>query len=162
LRDVDVFEECENLALERLKQTPGLASIKTWDIGLREALYAEQELTHGFAPAELPALLISCSEDFATVAPFTSGELAYQVPLRVITIVRAQEKTTAQRTARALQWQVERVLHAARTNRAALSMRHLIVERMRVGRDVRKAANYWFGLGQIDATLQAIVPIEEA
>lgn len=156
---MDIYLEIEQAVFEMLRPAPGLSSVRTIEVGIREALFLGDQPARGFNPGELPAINISAVAEPAESDPFTAGEIRYVVPVTVLIITRDQDKSVARSSVRSLQWEVEKLIHQARRSANALGPNAVVTGVVRSSVAVVQERPAHFGLAQIDFSVTKVVPL---
>lgn len=155
----DIYIEIEQAVLEMLRQAPGLAGVRTFEAGIREALFSGEAPARGFNPAELPAINVSAVAEPCESEPFSAGEIRYQVPVTVIIVTRNPAKGSARSSARAIQWEVEKLVHQARRSSNTLGANAVVTGLVRSSLVVIQDQPAHFGLAQVDFTVTKVVAL---
>lgn len=155
----DIYVAVEQAVLDMLRQAPGLAGVKTFEADIREALFTGESPARGFNPGELPAINVSALADPCESDPFTAGEIRYQVPVTVLIVTRHQDKGGARSAARAIQWEVEKLVHGARRSANPLGPSSFVTGSVRSSLAVIQDRPAHFGMAQVDFTVTKVVPL---
>ncbi|GIU80181.1 MAG: hypothetical protein KatS3mg005_3419 [Bryobacteraceae bacterium] len=155
----DIYFATEQAVLDMLRQAPGLAMVKTFEADIREAFFSGESPARGFNPGELPAVNVSAVAEPCESEPFTAGEIRYQVPVTVVIVTRHQDKGLARSAARAIQWEVEKLVHQARRSANPLGPNSVVTGPVRSSLAVIQDRPAHFGLAQVDFTVTKVVPL---
>lgn len=155
----DIYSEVEQAVLEMLRDAPNLAGVKTFEADIREALFSGELPARGFNPGELPAINVSAMAEPCESEPFTAAEIRYQVPVTVLIVTRHQEKGAARSAARAIQWEVEKLIHGARRSANPLGPSSIVTGPVRSSLAVVQDRPAHFGLAQVDFTVTKVVQL---
>lgn len=121
------LSQLEEGILALLRAAPGLQLVRTFEPEVRECLFSGDKLIDGFRAEELPAVNVTAQLQSLNSIPFTASEIGYEIPITVVSIVRAQKKDEARQTAAALSEEVQRVLNAARKSDSGLGANTLVI-----------------------------------
>jgi hypothetical protein len=155
----DIYIAAEQAVLDMLRQAAGLSMVKTFEADIREALFSGESPARGFNAGELPAINVSAVAEPCESEPFTAGEIRYQVPVTVLIVTRHQDKGAARSAARAIQWEVEKLVHGARRSANALGPDSIVTGPVRSSLAVIQDRPAHFGLAQVDFIVTKVVPL---
>lgn len=155
----DLYDDVEKRVLALLKAWDGLRTVRTFEAEVRESLYSADQPVKSFQPTELPAIQVTAVNNPTESEPFSAGEMKYSVPVTVFVIVRGTVKDQVRRDLRALQFEVEKCLNRARRSTDELGVNAVVMGRLQSTVAVAQDSMFYFGLGQVEATVVKVVEL---
>jgi hypothetical protein len=155
---MNFFTETEMAVLSILQAAQGAEEIHTWEDELREVLFSGEQLSKGFRLAELPAVMVTTSQDPTRSSQFTSGEIRYAIPVQVLLITAAQQKEDARSMLLGLMRTLERALHQARRS-DSLGPNTFIADDLVSSHVIVQDRPYHFAVGNITAMVTKVVEV---
>lgn len=149
----DIYSDFEQAVVTVLQAQDDLASVKTWETEPREVLFTAEAFSKGFRPDELPAVICSTLLDFERSSQWTSGEIAYAVPLQIFVLTRAANKADARAACLPLQRAIVRALHQLRRTNGALGFNCWITGDVQSSFSLTTQAPYCYAVGNVAATI---------
>jgi hypothetical protein len=153
---MNFFTETENAVLAVLQGAAGADAVQTWEDELREVLFTGEQLSKGFRLAELPAVMVTTSQDPTRSSQFTSGEIRYVIPVQILLITAAQKKEDARTAVLGLMRAMEAALHAARRS-DSLGPNSFIADDLVSSHVIVQDRPYHFAVGNITAMVTKVV-----
>ena len=143
-----------------LKAAPGLASIKTFEAEIKDALFVGDKLSQGFTSGALPAINLSMNLTPTKSSQFTAGEKRYDVPLTVVVITSSGNLTTARDNSIEYAFAVEAALNDLRRSGNPLGRNILLTGDISVGAaSVVHEKPMAFAWVSIEATISVVVTL---
>jgi hypothetical protein len=153
---MNFFTETENAVLAVLQGAAGADAVQTWEDELREVLFTGEQLSKGFRLAELPAVMVTTSQDPTRSSQFTSGEIRYVIPVQILLITAAAKKEDARTAVLGLMRAMEAALHAARRS-DSLGPNSFIADDLVSSHVIVQDRPYHFAVGNITAMVTKVV-----
>lgn len=111
---MNFYDDIESAVMEVLQAADCAGSIRTWEDELREVMFTGGQLSKGFTIGELPAVMVTLSQDPVKSYPSTSGEITYDIPIQVLVVTCGVRREAARADLAAMLRSFERSLHQAR------------------------------------------------
>lgn len=155
---MNFFTEVEQAILALLQTADCAGEIRTWEAELREVLFTGEQLSKGFSVRELPAVMVTTSQDPTRSAPFTTGEIRYQIPVQILIVVSATKREAARDEVLRLIRSMEAMLHQARRS-DGLGINTFIGDELLSSHVVVQDRPHHFAVGNITATVWKVVEL---
>ena len=155
---MNFFTEVEQAILTLLQNADCAGEIRTWEAELREVLFTGEQLSKGFGARELPAVMVTTSQDPTRSAPFTTGEIRYQIPVQILVVVAATKREAARDEVLRLIRSMEAMLHQARRS-DGLGLNTFIGDELLSSHVVVQDRPHQFAVGNITATVWKVVEL---
>ena len=155
---MNFFTETEAAVLAILQAAEGAEAIQTWEDELREVLFTGEQLSKGFRLAELPAVMVTTSQDPTRSSQFTSGEIRYVIPVQILLVTAAGKKEEARGAVLGLMRTLESALHQARRS-DSLGPNSFISDDLVSSHVIVQDRPYHYAVGNITAMVTKVVEV---